>query len=97
MAIGKLNPDHFDVPYPNHVVGADGELHVTDYKGEILGPIEPNEHGLLDYKSSRSPVGFQNAFLALHGYREWDSGDENLTAEYARQRITRTPANVTRH
>lgn len=95
--IGKLNPDHFDVPYPNHVVGVEGEPHVTDYKGEILGPLSPSERELLDYKSSRSPIGFQNAFLALHGYGEWDSDDDKLTASYARQRVTRTPANVTRH
>ncbi|MBA2466803.1 MAG: hypothetical protein H0V46_04275 [Sphingomonas sp.] len=88
--VGKLDPDGFPVPYPNYIVGIDGELHATDYKGEVLGPASPDERDLLDYQSSRSPVGFHNAFLALHGYRDWDAGDDKLTADHARLRMTRT-------
>lgn len=96
MVMGKLNPDQVDVPYPTYVVGVNGELHATDYKGKVLRPLRPEEEGSLDYKSSRSPIGFQNAFLALHGYRKWDAADDKLTAEHARHRMTRKPANVTR-
>ncbi len=97
VVVGTLNPDKCDVPYPTYLVGMDGEPHATDYKGEKLGPVSPHETSLLDYKSSRSPVGFQNAFLALHGFREWEAADNKLTAEHARQRMTRAPANLTRH
>lgn len=88
--VGTLDPDRVDVPYPNFIVGIDGEPHATDYKGEVLGPAHPEEMGLLDNKSSRAPIGFQNAFLALHGYREWDAADDKLTADYVRRRITRS-------
>lgn len=90
IVIGKLDPDLFNVPFPTYIVDIDGDLHATDYKGDVLGPVHPHERGLLDYKSSRSPVGFHNAFLALHGYWEWDDGHDKLTADHARHRMTRT-------
>ena len=89
LVVGNLDPNRFDVPRPNYIVGVDGELHVTDFRGQVLGPPTSHEKGLLGYRGSRAPVGFQNAFLALHGYRDWDIGDDKLTAENARLRMTR--------
>lgn len=88
IVIGMVNPARFDVPYPTYLVEVDGELRASDYKGKILGPVHPDEVGLLDCKSSHSPMGFQDAFLALHGYREWDSANDKLTIDYARKRMT---------
>lgn len=90
LVVGNLDPDRLDVPRPNYIVGVEGEPKVTNFKGEVLGPPTNDEKGLLGYRGSRAPVGFQNAFLALHGYRDWDTGDDTLTAEHARLRMSRT-------
>jgi hypothetical protein len=82
-------PDRNDVPYPNHIVSVNGEWATTDFAGEILGRAEASEIGLLEPRSSRSPMGFQNAFFALHGYGEWRESYAELTAKYAREKITR--------
>jgi hypothetical protein len=87
--IGATDPAQFNVPFPNYVVGIEGELHVTDYKGTILGKIRTAEVGVLDNQSIRVPVGFQNAFLAMHGYQDWNENFEKLTVVYLRERMMR--------
>lgn len=78
-----------DIPYPNYLVGLSGEQVVTDFKGRFLGPPKEDELGVLDHKSSRSPIGYEKAFLALHGFGEWQESYEELTFEYVRRRVTR--------
>lgn len=89
LIVGNLDAERLDVPRPNYIVGIDGEPHVTDFRGKVLGPPTNDEKVLLGHRASRAPLGFQNAFLALHGYRGWDAGDDTLTAGNARLRMSR--------
>ena len=90
-------PQRDDVPYPNHIVSVGTELITTDYMGNSLGNVRAHEVGLLEPKSSRAPIGFHKAFIALHGHGEWRESDAELTAEHARKRMTRHPVGTTTH
>ena len=77
------------MPFPNFKVGMDGKLYATDVDGEPLGEATPRERDLLDHKWSCAPIRFQNAFEALHGFRDWEANYDQLTPDYSRARMTR--------
>jgi hypothetical protein len=77
------------IPLPNFKVEMDDKLYVTDVDGELIDEATRAERELLDYQFSRSAIGFQDAFEALHGFGEWDTSYEKLTPAYARARVTR--------
>lgn len=82
-------PTRNDVPYPNWKVRIGGEVHTTDFAGNVLGPATSSEIDLLDNQSSRSPIAFQNAFEALHDLQPWRSDYDRLTPAYLSARMTR--------
>ena len=84
-------PDRHDIPYPNWKVEVSGVMQTTDFAGKILRPCTADEARLLDFRSSRSPIGFQNALEALHGLGTWRADYENLTPSYAFNRVLRAP------
>lgn len=88
IAHGLAKPN---LPLPNFKVEMSGEFYVTDVEGKLIGVATASEQALLDYQFSRSPRGFQDAFEALHGFREWQVSYEQLTPSYAKARITRPP------
>jgi hypothetical protein len=77
------------VPFPNFKVEMEGKFYVTNVDGELLDEATPAELTMLDYQFSRAPIGFQDAFEALHGFGEWQDHYEKLTPAYSRARITR--------
>lgn len=85
-------PRRSDIPYPNHIVALAGGLMVTDFRGTVLGPAREGEIGLLEHQGSRAPIGYEKAFLALHGFVPWTSDCDRLTADYVRRRATRLSA-----
>lgn len=88
--IGHDFPIPDGLPFPNWKVNIDGKLHATDFEGKTHWPIRNDELDLLDFKTSRSPIGFQKALEALNGVGEWREDYEALTPAYARRRMTRT-------
>ncbi|WP_430385639.1 Imm26 family immunity protein [Blastomonas fulva] len=76
------------VPFPNFKVAIDGRFHVTDVEGNAIREAKAAELEILDYQFSRSPIGFQHAFEAIHGFRTWDRGDDKLTPAYALTRMS---------
>lgn len=79
------------VPFPNFKVTIGGEVWTTDVDGQAIDRATLSERDLLDFKWSRSPAGFQDAFGAIHGFGEWKSDYEKLTPAYADERVTRPP------
>jgi hypothetical protein len=77
------------VPFPNFKIGQEGEVYVTDVDGEFLDEATAEERELLDYGFSLAPIGFQDAFEAMHGFRDWRDHYQKLTPAYASARITR--------
>ncbi len=77
------------IPFPNFKIDIEGTFCVTDVDGEVIDDATPAEQDLLDNQFSRAPIAFQNAFESLHGFRDWQVSDEELTPVYARARITR--------
>lgn len=75
------------VPFPNFKVEIGGKFYLTDVEGQLIGEAKGAELELLDYQFSRSPIGYQNAFEALHGYSEWKASDDKLTPAYAKARM----------
>jgi len=93
--VGHDYPARIDVPFPNWKVGRGGVTYVIDVMGEIIDEATAEEQELLDLQWSRAPIGFQNAFEAMHGFRNWDEHYDKLTAAYARKRMTRQPRTIT--
>jgi len=87
--IGSGYPARDDVPFPNFRVLIEGKTYVTDFQGAVLGPIRADETDLLDQKWSLAPIGFQDAFFALHRLASSKPYHEELGVEYARRRMTR--------
>ena len=86
----KDYPERPDVPYSNCKVRIGGEIVTTDFAGKvILGPTTPSELDVLDFKTSRAPIAFQNALEALHGLSEWKPSYDEMTPTYAFKRMTR--------
>ena len=85
-------PPRPDIPYPNYIVGLAGDLMVTDFRGKFLDRPRDGELGLLEYQSSRAPISYEKALLALHGFGEWRGDYDRLTADYVRRRATRVVA-----
>lgn len=77
------------VPFPNFKVEQGGKVYVTDVEGNFIDEATASERELLDYQFDQSPIGYQNAFEALHGFREWQDRYDKLTPAYAKTRITR--------
>jgi hypothetical protein len=67
-----------------------GKLYVTNVSGEIIDLASVHESELLDYQFSSTPIIFQDAFEALHGFGEWKDHFNKLTPAYARSRVTRS-------
>lgn len=78
-----------DIPLPNFKVKMNGKICVTDVWGRPIDEATPIEQELLDFKFSSSPVIFQDALEALHGFGDWQAGYDKLTPVHARQRVTR--------
>lgn len=78
-----------DIPFPNWKVQREGKLVTTSFDGRTWSPMRPDEAELLDFKTSRSPIAYQNAVEALNGLSEWQESYEQLKIDYARQRVTR--------
>lgn len=79
-----------DIPYPNCKIGMRGQTFATDFSGTVLGLATPEEEALLDFKTSRSPIAYQQALEALHGLRPWHHDYESMTLAYAQKRCTRS-------
>lgn len=75
------------VPFPNFKVKMDGKFYVTDVHGQTVMEATAAEQELLDYRFSRAPVGFQDAFEALHGFSEWQVCHDKLTPAYAKAKV----------
>jgi hypothetical protein len=78
-----------NLPLPNFKVEMGGKFYVTDTNGRVIDEATPSERELLDYKSGRAPIAFQNAFEALHGLRDWQENYDELRANYSQARIAR--------
>lgn len=74
------------VPFPNFLVEMNGKFYVTDVEGRPIREADDDERELLDYQFSRSACWFQDAFEALHGFRQWDASYDKLTLTYAHAR-----------
>ena len=77
------------VPLPNFKVRRQGTFHVVDVDGQSLGLATQRESDQLDYQFSHTPLIFQHAFEALHGFSEWQEHFDKLTPTYAKARTTR--------
>lgn len=77
------------VPLPNFKVEVAGKIYATDVDGKLIDEATSDERDLLDNKWSRAPIAFQNAFEALHGFRDWKEDYNELTPDYARARVMR--------
>jgi hypothetical protein len=77
------------LPLPNFKVEQEGRTYVTDVNGDFIGLATAAEQELLDYRFSRSPIGFQRAFEAMHGFSALREDDEKLTPAYCAARVTR--------
>ena len=86
----KGYPSRHDIPYQNCKVKRGDQIVATDFSGRvILGPITLSEAEILDFKSSWSPIIFQDALEALHGFGEWKPNYDEITPAYAFNRMTR--------
>ncbi|MBB5714160.1 Imm26 family immunity protein [Sphingomonas aerophila] len=77
------------IPFPNFKVEQDGRIYVTDVTGAFVGEASQAEIELLDYQFSRTPLLFQDAFEALHGFQTWNQTHDKLTPAYSKVRATR--------
>lgn len=78
------------VPFPNFKCGREGKIYVTDVNGVFIDEATAIEGDLLDYKFSKSPITFQDAFESIHGFQVWRDHYEKLTPAYSKARITRS-------
>ena len=75
------------VPFPSYLVVIDGEMVVERFDGDGHRPATSQDVGTLQYRTTVAPITLQNALLAFHGFRDWDSEYEILTAESAWTRV----------
>lgn len=66
-----------DFAYPKFKVPIEGINWVTDVTGKPLRRASEQEIGMLPYKFSRSPIGYEKAFFAHHK-GEWDASFDKL-------------------
>lgn len=77
------------LPMPNFKVAQGDDVFVTDFRGKFIDRATEHERTLLDYQFSSTTSVFQDAFEALHGFKEWKDYYEKLTPTHSRARITR--------
>ncbi len=79
------------IPKPCSKVTIEGAVWVNDYRGNPVRRATPQEAEALDLHSSRSPMGFESAFLAHHGFAEPSEHHRKLTLNYrmAHERLCR--------
>ena len=77
------------IPFPNFKVGMEGKVYATDVDGNLIDEATPEERELLDFRWTRAPIAFQNAFEALHGFGDRQEHYDQFTPDYSRARITR--------
>jgi len=58
-----------------------GDSYITNYKGERVRQISTEEYSKLDFKWSRSPIGFEKALKAFHNFGEWGEDYDRLLYE----------------
>jgi hypothetical protein len=75
------------VPFPSYKINVRGERYVHDFNDEGYRPATTEDWELLEFESSRSPIGYQDALLAHHGFGSWDSRDDKLTAAHVWRRV----------
>jgi hypothetical protein len=75
------------VPFPWYKVNVCGERCIHDFNGEGHRPATDEDWELLEFKSSRSPIGYQKALLAHHGLGGWESDYDELKAAHVWRRV----------
>jgi len=77
------------IPFPCYKLcqGTADNIVVVDFEGNILRTASKEEKQLLSYRPSFAPIRFEKALQARHGIGSWDKDYDELTVEYARQRV----------
>lgn len=83
-----------DIPFPHFKVERDDSVWVTDVDGNFIRRASSAEQGLLDFRFSRAPIGFQKAFEALNSIGDWEDHFDRLTPQYARLSRVRPDSSV---
>ena len=71
------------LPRPHFQVGIDSVRYVTDFYGTPLRKASKAEVEFYDLQSFSAPIGFQNAYEAVLGLREWEERFDRLTIAHA--------------
>lgn len=77
-------PDN--VPFPCYKVGVNGVIWVKSFDGQPIRLASDHDCQILDYRTTISPITFEEAFAAIHGLHEWELSFDKLRVEYARER-----------
>jgi Immunity protein 26 len=77
------------IPFPCYKRSQDtaDNIVVVDFEGNILRSASKEEQQLLSYKPNFAPIRFEKVLQAKHGIGSWDKDYDELTVEYARQRV----------
>ena len=67
------------IPRPCTKVSIEGKIWIQDYRGTPIRKARKKEAAGLEFHMSRSPMGFESAFLAYHGQTEWREDFNRLT------------------
>lgn len=85
--VGNRPPTSPRVPFPSYKVLVNGRPCTHDFNGDNFRPATPRDLELLENKTTVAPIRYQNALLAFHGFGEWRSDYNELTAQHARHRV----------
>jgi hypothetical protein len=77
--VDNLSPVSFK--FPEYKVGIEGRTWISDVTGQVIRPATRIEAQKLSFKTSNSPIIFQEALEAHHGLKAWKPYFEELTAE----------------
>lgn len=78
LLLGNAPPP--SVKFPIYKVGISGETWITDVNGNALRVATSEEAAELPFKSSHSPISYEEAFKAHHGMGPWKSYFDKLLA-----------------
>lgn len=85
--IGNTVPEIGRIPFPAYRVLVSGEQRVHSFDGSKWRRARPGEIDLLDEKTIRSPVRYQNALMAHHALAMDDEDYRKLERPYVAARV----------
>jgi hypothetical protein len=85
--VGNRSPIAERVPFPSYKVLVNGKPCVHDFDGENYRPATSRDLEVLENKTTVSPITYQKALLAHHGFETWERDYDELTVQHARRRV----------